>query len=99
MNRHLEIGAIRRSVSGGPLPSTRLISNIMQNSTPEKVDPKLNNLHMQFGQIVAHDIIFTPSASGKTIFWSMILHKCNTILVVIFCRIYRKLNIGENSEI
>lgn len=60
----LGIGEIRRAVSGGALPSPRLISNLMQKSTIEAIDPVNNNLVMQFGQMIAHDVVFGPSATG-----------------------------------
>ncbi|PAV80811.1 hypothetical protein WR25_21614 [Diploscapter pachys] len=63
-NYNDQISEIRRAVSGGSLPSPRLISNIMQKSTVEAIDSVKNNLIMQFGQMVAHDLVFGPSATG-----------------------------------
>uniref|UniRef100_A0A8R1HSM5 Peroxidase n=1 Tax=Caenorhabditis japonica TaxID=281687 RepID=A0A8R1HSM5_CAEJA len=59
--------AIRNaSVTGSPLPSTRLISNKLhdEGSTPN-FSPSVNHLHMQIGQFIAHDIIFMPSSVAK----------------------------------
>ncbi|XP_061164025.1 peroxidase-like protein [Saccostrea echinata] len=49
-----------------PLPSSREISNLLfqnRNSTTD-TDPKLNVLHMSFGQFLDHDLILTPLIRG-----------------------------------
>ncbi|GMS81003.1 hypothetical protein PENTCL1PPCAC_3178, partial [Pristionchus entomophagus] len=57
----------RRSYSGGYLPSARDISNkIFAEAAIPSFDPKYNHLLMQFGQWIAHDIIFTPLVVGPT---------------------------------
>ncbi|GMS94329.1 hypothetical protein PENTCL1PPCAC_16504, partial [Pristionchus entomophagus] len=57
----------RRSANGGVLPSTRLISNqIFAEASIPSFDPKYNHFLQQFGQWIAHDIVFTPNAVGPT---------------------------------
>lgn len=49
-----------------PLPSPRDVSNILfqnRNSTTTH-DPKLNILHMSFGQFLDHDLVLTPVTGG-----------------------------------
>ncbi|PAV56333.1 hypothetical protein WR25_19420 [Diploscapter pachys] len=58
------IDSIRKAVSGQDLPSTRLISNLINQGTSEVFDRNANHFHMQFGQFIAHDIIFMPSSTG-----------------------------------
>ncbi|EYC31393.1 hypothetical protein Y032_0004g2129 [Ancylostoma ceylanicum] len=58
--------AIRtRGVKGTPLPSTREVSNkLHQEGARPAFDYSRNHFYMQFGQWVAHDIIFMPSSVG-----------------------------------
>lgn len=50
-----------------PLPSTREVSNLLfqNNDKAPNLDPKINVLHMSFGQFLDHDLIFTPMINGK----------------------------------
>ncbi|CAJ0601118.1 unnamed protein product [Cylicocyclus nassatus] len=64
--------AIRtKGVLGTPLPSTREISNkLHQEGAKPAFDFSKNHFSMQFGQWIAHDIIFMPSSvgpNGKTL--------------------------------
>ncbi|KAF8372963.1 hypothetical protein PRIPAC_79392 [Pristionchus pacificus] len=55
----------RRSANGGVLPSTRDISNkIFAEASIPSFDPRYNHFLQQFGQWIAHDIVFTPTAVG-----------------------------------
>ncbi|KAF8364113.1 hpx-2 [Pristionchus pacificus] len=55
----------RKAANGGLLPSTRAVSNnIFAEASIPSFDPKYNHLLQQYGQWVAHDIIFTPSSVG-----------------------------------
>ncbi|RCN44792.1 heme peroxidase [Ancylostoma caninum] len=58
--------AIRtRGVKGTPLPSTREVSNkLHQEGAKPAFEYTRNHFYMQFGQWVAHDIIFMPSSVG-----------------------------------
>ncbi|KIH65048.1 animal hem peroxidase [Ancylostoma duodenale] len=58
--------AIRtRGVKGTPLPSTREVSNkLHQEGAKPAFEYSRNHFYMQFGQWVAHDIIFMPSSVG-----------------------------------
>lgn len=60
------IGAIRtKSATGSDLPSTREIANRLHTEgTTPIFDYMTNHMTMQFGQFVAHDIVFMPSSSG-----------------------------------
>ncbi|CAD6199734.1 unnamed protein product [Caenorhabditis auriculariae] len=61
------LNALRtRSVNGGTLPSTRLISNTLHDEGAQPAfDGMTNHMHMQVGQFIAHDIIFMPSSTGS----------------------------------
>ncbi|GMT15571.1 hypothetical protein PFISCL1PPCAC_6868, partial [Pristionchus fissidentatus] len=55
----------RLSANGGQLPSTREISNkIFAEASIPSFDPVYNHMFMQYGQWVAHDVVFTPGAVG-----------------------------------
>ncbi|GMR39661.1 hypothetical protein PMAYCL1PPCAC_09856, partial [Pristionchus mayeri] len=55
----------RKAANGGLLPSTRAVSNkIFAEASIPSFDPKYNHLLQQFGQWIAHDIVFTPSSVG-----------------------------------
>ncbi|GMT15570.1 hypothetical protein PFISCL1PPCAC_6867, partial [Pristionchus fissidentatus] len=55
----------RLSANGGQLPSARAISNkILAEGAIPAFDPLYNHMFMQYGQWIAHDLIFTPSAVG-----------------------------------
>lgn len=60
------IGAIRtKSATGSTLPSTREIANRLHTEGAVPVfDYMSNHMTMQFGQYIAHDIIFMPSSTG-----------------------------------
>ncbi|WKX90812.1 hypothetical protein Q1695_009566 [Nippostrongylus brasiliensis] len=54
-----------QGVKGTPLPSTREISNkLHREGAKPGFDYRKNHFFMQFGQWVAHDIIFMPSSVG-----------------------------------
>ncbi|KAK6016515.1 hypothetical protein OSTOST_18002 [Ostertagia ostertagi] len=54
-----------KGVKGTALPSTREISNkLHQEGANPAFDYSKNHFFMQFGQWVAHDIIFMPSSVG-----------------------------------
>ncbi|XP_048778816.1 myeloperoxidase-like [Ostrea edulis] len=48
------------------LPSAREVSNLLfqNNDKTPTLDPKINVLHMSFGQFLDHDLILTPVTSG-----------------------------------
>ncbi|GMS96504.1 hypothetical protein PENTCL1PPCAC_18679, partial [Pristionchus entomophagus] len=53
----------RRAARGGVLPSTRDVSNkIFTEASIPAFDARHNNFLQQFGQWIAHDIVFTPTA-------------------------------------
>ncbi|KAF8372419.1 hypothetical protein PRIPAC_78848 [Pristionchus pacificus] len=55
----------RRATRGGVLPSTRHVSNnIFAEASIPAFDTRYNHFLQQFGQWIAHDIVFTPSAVG-----------------------------------
>ncbi|GMR52143.1 hypothetical protein PMAYCL1PPCAC_22338, partial [Pristionchus mayeri] len=55
----------RRATNGGQLPSARDISNkIFAEASIPSFDPKYNHFLQQFGQWIAHDIVFTPNSVG-----------------------------------
>ncbi|CAI4227172.1 unnamed protein product [Auanema sp. JU1783] len=62
------VGALRtKARSGALLPSTRHVSNVLHDEgTENNYDLKTNHLHMQFGQFIAHDIIFMPSSTAPS---------------------------------
>lgn len=63
------IGQPRRSGKRRDLPLPRIISNMMKESkTPVSVD--VSQMHVLYGQLLAHDIVHTPvikSSSGESI--------------------------------
>ena len=60
------VSSIRnRSVTGSPLPSTRVVSlRILAEGATPVFDHQTSNLHMPYGQFIAHDIILMPSSVG-----------------------------------
>lgn len=49
-----------KSVTGSSLPSARLVSNRLHNTGSSVYEsPSTNHLHMQIGQFIAHDLIFS----------------------------------------
>ncbi|XP_033762435.1 lactoperoxidase-like [Pecten maximus] len=62
------IGAPRSESSrdSSPLPSPRLVSNVVfANTSSEKKEKKLSLMVMAWGQFLDHDITLTPTASGE----------------------------------
>ncbi|KAK6752011.1 hypothetical protein RB195_003434 [Necator americanus] len=56
-----------KGVKGTTLPSTREVSNkLHQEGANPTFDYTRNHFYMQFGQWIAHDIIFMPSSVGPT---------------------------------
>ncbi|XGW26160.1 hypothetical protein V3C99_007066 [Haemonchus contortus] len=71
-----------KALSGGELPSARVVSNVVHNDAPE-FHVRFTHMLMQFGQILDHDMMHSPIARGPN----------NTILNCSSCDSQERLSI------
>ena len=58
------------SVTGGILPSARVISNVVHGSgVCDLLEPKDSAMVMQWGQLLDHDFAHTPTLKGNNFFF------------------------------